>query len=164
MPTLRQRVETEAVTASPRGALPLFFPLVLHPYSTWTHYSYSPASRLHESHLRAPTPPTPPAAQRDQDGGRRCREPTGRCFAWLVLTCQGASPRELILEACRRNNTDLLEETIADLASAASKAGKAPAEHVAQVLNEARDGLGNGCLHVAASYGSCTCTIYSQHA
>ncbi|KAL1654083.1 hypothetical protein SLS61_003489 [Didymella pomorum] len=66
----------------------------------------------------------------------------------------GASPRELILEACRRNNTDLLEETIADLASAASKAGKAPADHVATVLNEARDGLGNGCLHVAASYGS----------
>ncbi|KAH6633575.1 ankyrin repeat protein-like protein [Boeremia exigua] len=66
----------------------------------------------------------------------------------------GASPRELILEACRRNNTDLLEETIADLASAASKHGKQPAEHVARVLNEARDGVGNGCLHVAATYGS----------
>jgi hypothetical protein len=85
-------------------------------------------------------------------------ERTRCCCAWLVLTQQGASPRELILEACRRNNTDLLEETIADLASAASKAGKAPADHVAQVLNEARDGLGNGCLHVAASYGSCTYT------
>ncbi|KAF1925578.1 ankyrin repeat domain-containing protein [Didymella exigua CBS 183.55] len=67
---------------------------------------------------------------------------------------EGASPRELILEACRRNNTDLLEGTIADLAAAASTAGKAPAAHVAQVLNDARDGLGNGCLHVAASYGS----------
>jgi hypothetical protein len=78
------------------------------------------------------------------------------CCVRLVLTKQGASPRELILEACRRNNTNLLEETIADLASAASKAGKAPADHVATVLNEARDGLGNGCLHVAASYGSCT--------
>ncbi|KAF1360758.1 ankyrin repeat protein-like protein [Lizonia empirigonia] len=66
----------------------------------------------------------------------------------------GASPRELILEACRRNNTDLLEETIADLASAASKAGTPPAAHVAQVLNEARDGVGNGCLHVAATFGS----------
>ncbi|KAF2628052.1 ankyrin repeat protein-like protein [Macroventuria anomochaeta] len=66
----------------------------------------------------------------------------------------GASPRELILEACRRNNTGLLEETIADLASSASKNGKQPAEYVAQVLNEARDGLGNGCLHVAATYGS----------
>ncbi|KAJ4307510.1 hypothetical protein N0V94_009705 [Neodidymelliopsis sp. IMI 364377] len=66
----------------------------------------------------------------------------------------GASPRELLLEACRRNNTSLLEETIADLASAASKAGKQAAEHVAQVLNNARDGVGNGCLHVAATYGS----------
>ncbi|UPX12847.1 uncharacterized protein EKO05_0003382 [Ascochyta rabiei] len=66
----------------------------------------------------------------------------------------GASPRELILEACRRNNTDLLEETIAGLASSATKAGKEPAAHVAQVLNAARDGMGNGCLHVAATYGS----------
>jgi len=66
----------------------------------------------------------------------------------------GASPRELILEACRRNNTDLLEETIADMASAASKQGKEPAAYVAKVLNEAKDGVGNGCLHVAATYGS----------
>ncbi|KAF2875457.1 ankyrin repeat protein-like protein [Massariosphaeria phaeospora] len=67
---------------------------------------------------------------------------------------EGASPRELILEACRRNNTSLLEETIADLASAASKAGKKPTEHVATTLNNARDGMGNGCLHLAATYGS----------
>lgn len=80
-----------------------------------------------------------------------------------VLTPQGASPRELVLEACRRNNTDLLEETIADLASAASKAGRKPAEHVAQVLNDARDGLGNGCLHVAASYGSCALPPHHHH-
>lgn len=74
----------------------------------------------------------------------------------LTIHYQGASPRELILEACRRNNTDLLEETIADLASAASKQGKEPAAYVAKVLNEAKDGVGNGCLHVAATYGSCT--------
>ncbi|KAL6709392.1 hypothetical protein ACN47E_001799 [Coniothyrium glycines] len=66
----------------------------------------------------------------------------------------GASPRELILEACRRNNTELLEETIADLASAASKSGKKAAEYVADILNNARDGVGNGCLHLAATYGS----------
>ncbi|KAH9873366.1 hypothetical protein J1614_005764 [Plenodomus biglobosus] len=67
---------------------------------------------------------------------------------------EGASPRELILESCRRNNTELLEETIADLASAASKSGKDAAEYVAGILNNARDGVGNGCLHLAASYGS----------
>ncbi|KAF1842995.1 ankyrin repeat protein-like protein [Cucurbitaria berberidis CBS 394.84] len=66
----------------------------------------------------------------------------------------GASPRELIIESCRRNNTSLLEETIADLASAASKSGKNPTEYVASTLNNARDAVGNGCLHVAATYGS----------
>ncbi|KAF2712842.1 ankyrin repeat domain-containing protein [Pleomassaria siparia CBS 279.74] len=66
----------------------------------------------------------------------------------------GASPRELILEACRRNNTSLLEETINDLKAAASKAGKKPEDHVADTLNTAVDGLGNGCLHIAATYGS----------
>ncbi|KAF9691039.1 hypothetical protein EKO04_011096 [Ascochyta lentis] len=66
----------------------------------------------------------------------------------------GASPRELVLEACRRNNTELLEETIAELSSSAAKEGKEAAAHVAQVLNAARDGMGNGCLHLAATYGS----------
>lgn len=75
---------------------------------------------------------------------------------------QGASPRELILEACRRNNTSLLEETIADLASAASKAGKKPTEYVAETLNAAFDGVGNGCLHIAATYGSCTYSLSPQ--
>lgn len=74
------------------------------------------------------------------------------------MRMQGASPRELILEACRRNNTELLEETIADLASAASKSGKKPTEYVAGILNNARDGVGNGCLHVAATFGSCKLT------
>ena len=74
----------------------------------------------------------------------------------LPLTVfQGASPRELIIESCRRNNTSLLEETIADLASAASKSGKKPVEYVAGILNNARDAVGNGVLHVAATYGSC---------
>jgi ankyrin repeat protein len=67
---------------------------------------------------------------------------------------EGASPRELILEACRRNNTSLLEETIEDLSSAAPKLGKKPAEYVAETLNKAVDGVGNGCLHLAATYGS----------
>ncbi|KAJ4304729.1 hypothetical protein N0V90_000256 [Kalmusia sp. IMI 367209] len=66
----------------------------------------------------------------------------------------GASPRELVLEACRRNNTSLLEETIADLAKAAKKAGKKDKDYVAETLNKAADGVGNGCLHVAATYGS----------
>lgn len=69
---------------------------------------------------------------------------------------QGASPRELIFEAARRNNTTLLEETIANVASTAAKSGGQPTELVAQLLNTAKDGLGSGVLHVAATYGSCT--------
>ncbi|EDU39512.1 ankyrin repeat domain containing protein [Pyrenophora tritici-repentis] len=67
---------------------------------------------------------------------------------------EGASPRELILEACRRNNTELLEETLKTLTAAASKSGKKAEEYVADILNNARDGVGNGCLHVAATFGS----------
>ncbi|KAF2634877.1 ankyrin repeat domain-containing protein [Massarina eburnea CBS 473.64] len=67
---------------------------------------------------------------------------------------QGASPSELVLEACRRNNTSLLEEVIADLTAEAKKAGKEADEHVADTLNKTADGVGNGCLHVAATYGS----------
>ncbi|KAK7547114.1 ankyrin repeat protein-like protein [Phyllosticta citricarpa] len=67
------------------------------------------------------------------------------------MTDDGASPRELLMEACRRNNTSLLEEVLADLAAAG---GEKAAEHVAKVLNEARDGIGNGLLHMAASNGS----------
>jgi ankyrin repeat protein len=74
----------------------------------------------------------------------------------LTLTkLQGASPSELLFESCRRNNTSLLEETLADITTTASKSGGKPTELVAQILNSARDGVGNGILHVAATYGSC---------
>jgi hypothetical protein len=79
----------------------------------------------------------------------------GYCFYANTDAFQGASPRELIFESCRRNNTSLLEETIADIASTAGKSGGSPTELVAQILNTARDGVGNGVLHVAATYGSC---------
>ena len=55
---------------------------------------------------------------------------------------QGATPRELLLEACRRDNVELLAEVLKALS--------------VKQINDARDGIGNYCLHVAASYGSCT--------
>ncbi|MCJ1327161.1 hypothetical protein MMC10_003828 [Thelotrema lepadinum] len=58
---------------------------------------------------------------------------------------EGASPRELLLEACRRNNLDLLNEV---LRSQSSK------DSITKLLNDSRDGIGNYCLHVAASYGN----------
>ena len=61
---------------------------------------------------------------------------------------QGATPRELLLEASRRNNTSLLNDLLSSLSSA---------EKIANLLNTATDGLGCYCLHIAASYGSCRC-------
>lgn len=66
----------------------------------------------------------------------------------------GASHRELLMEACRRNNTSLLEEVLAELSTAG---GEKATEHIAKTLNDARDGIGNGVLHLAASNGACTC-------
>jgi uncharacterized protein len=65
---------------------------------------------------------------------------------------QGASPRELLLEACRRDNTSLLEEVIRDTQK--TNAGSKE-ENVAKLLNESKDGIGRNLLHVAAVCGSC---------
>ena len=66
---------------------------------------------------------------------------------------QGATPRELVLEACRRNNTDLLQEVIDDFHKRNPKSAE---EELAKLLNTARDGIGQGVLHVAAANGNCT--------
>lgn len=65
---------------------------------------------------------------------------------------QGASPRELVLEASRRNNTDLLHDVFASIAKEFGKK-EAPAE-IASLLNHARDGIGAGVLHIAAANGN----------
>lgn len=61
------------------------------------------------------------------------------------MTDEGATPRELLLEASRRNNTSLLNDLLSSLSSA---------EKIANLINTATDGLGCYCLHIAASYGS----------
>ncbi|KAF2433232.1 ankyrin repeat domain-containing protein [Tothia fuscella] len=65
---------------------------------------------------------------------------------------EGASPRELVLEACRRNNTDLLQEVLDTLTK--THGSKAAPGQIAQLLNTARDGIGNGVLHLAATHGN----------
>lgn len=57
----------------------------------------------------------------------------------------GASPRELLLEACRRNNSDLLVEIFSHFKTS---------DEIAHFLNTATDGVGSFALHIAASYGS----------
>ncbi|KAH0542880.1 hypothetical protein FGG08_002740 [Glutinoglossum americanum] len=69
----------------------------------------------------------------------------------------GASPGEQVLEACRRNNTELLQEVIdgfSDKTSGKSSKKYSYEEQVADLLNNAVDGIGNNCLHLAAAYGS----------
>lgn len=58
---------------------------------------------------------------------------------------EGASSGEILIEAARRNNTDLLEEVIAGC--------KSP-EEVAKLLNETRTVLGNYAYHEAALNGN----------
>ncbi|KAI9817716.1 MAG: hypothetical protein M1826_001472 [Phylliscum demangeonii] len=65
---------------------------------------------------------------------------------------EGASSRELVLEASRRNNADLLQQVIND-AHRSQPTSAAAADQVADVINEARDGIGNRCLHLAVTNG-----------
>lgn len=58
----------------------------------------------------------------------------------------GASPAEQLLEAARRNNTDLLQELLA-------KYQDKPEEAI-ELINKAKDPSGNGALHLAAKYGN----------
>ncbi|QUC17903.1 uncharacterized protein UV8b_02144 [Ustilaginoidea virens] len=56
---------------------------------------------------------------------------------------QGASPQELLIEACRRNNPDLLAEVLADK----------PEAEITRLLNDTTTVMGNHLYHEAASQG-----------
>lgn len=60
----------------------------------------------------------------------------------------GATPKEILIESCRRNNTSLLNEVLSSppLSSDATK--------IADFLNTTTDSLGSSALHIAAQYGS----------
>ena len=61
---------------------------------------------------------------------------------------EGATPREQLIESCRRNNTSLLNDVLA-----AKPLSSQPAA-IAKFLNTTTDGLGCSALHVAAQYGA----------
>ena len=61
---------------------------------------------------------------------------------------EGASPKEQLIESCRRNNTSLLNDLLAS-----SPFSNKP-EAIAKFLNTTTDALGSSALHVAAQYGS----------
>ncbi|KAK0387834.1 hypothetical protein NLU13_4079 [Sarocladium strictum] len=57
---------------------------------------------------------------------------------------EGASVKEILIEACRRNNTDLLSETLKPLSES----------EITKVLNETTTVMGNHLYHEAASRGN----------
>ncbi|KAL2757799.1 hypothetical protein ACRALDRAFT_1079888 [Sodiomyces alcalophilus JCM 7366] len=57
----------------------------------------------------------------------------------------GASTKELLIEACRRNNTDLLQELIDDIPDE---------DQLSKILNETTTVMGNHLFHEAASQGN----------
>lgn len=64
----------------------------------------------------------------------------------MTTYLQGASVKERLIEACRRNNTDLLTETLEDK----------PDDEISKLLNETTTVMGNHLYHEAASQGNCT--------
>ncbi|KAL2866720.1 ankyrin repeat-containing protein ANK1 [Aspergillus lucknowensis] len=63
------------------------------------------------------------------------------------MSDEGASPRELIVEACRRDQPHLVEQVLD------SMEGKSN-EEVAEFFNGVTDSMGNHALHICAQYGS----------
>ncbi|KXG45296.1 uncharacterized protein PGRI_042090 [Penicillium griseofulvum] len=60
---------------------------------------------------------------------------------------EGASPRELVVEACRRDQPHLIEQVMNEM-------DEKDNEQVAQFFNEVTDSMGNHALHICAQYGS----------
>ncbi|KAJ5172198.1 hypothetical protein N7492_004791 [Penicillium capsulatum] len=60
---------------------------------------------------------------------------------------EGASPRELVVEACRRDQPHLIEQVLSGMHEKSN-------EEVAQFFNEVTDALGNYAIHICALYGS----------
>ncbi|KAJ5723115.1 hypothetical protein N7488_001150 [Penicillium malachiteum] len=60
---------------------------------------------------------------------------------------EGASPRELVVEACRRDQPHLIEQVLDSMSEKSN-------EDVAQFFNDVTDALGNHALHICALYGS----------
>ncbi|EYE99374.1 ankyrin repeat-containing protein ANK1 [Aspergillus ruber CBS 135680] len=59
----------------------------------------------------------------------------------------GASPRELVVEACRRDQPHLIEQVLEGMQNKSN-------EEVAAFFNGVVDALGNHALHICAMYGS----------
>ncbi|KAJ0419098.1 hypothetical protein BJY00DRAFT_286769 [Aspergillus carlsbadensis] len=63
------------------------------------------------------------------------------------MSDEGASPREIIVEACRRDQPHLIEQVLNSLEGKSN-------EEVAEFFNGVTDSMGNHALHICAQYGS----------
>jgi hypothetical protein len=63
------------------------------------------------------------------------------------ISLQGPSPAQLVIEACRMDNTDLLTKIIDQCTTA---------EAAADLINNAKTVMGNFAYHEAALRGNCT--------
>ncbi|PSK60264.1 hypothetical protein B9Z65_1162 [Elsinoe australis] len=61
------------------------------------------------------------------------------------MSDEGATPREILFEGCRRDNHQLLTDLFLEIGSH---------DEIIKLINTAQDGLGCGALHIAAQYGS----------
>jgi hypothetical protein len=68
-----------------------------------------------------------------------------------VLSKQGASPRELVVEACRRDQPHLIEDVLTAMPEKSN-------QEIAAFFNGVKDAMGNYALHICAMYGSCKST------
>ncbi|KAL4811494.1 hypothetical protein BDV18DRAFT_10148 [Aspergillus unguis] len=63
------------------------------------------------------------------------------------MSDEGASPRELVVEACRRDQPHLIEQVLETFEGKSN-------EEVAEFFNGVQDSMGNYALHICAQYGS----------
>ncbi len=73
------------------------------------------------------------------------KDPTKDPFIMAEEEHEGASVQEILIEACRRNNTELLTEMLD---------GKGDDE-IGHLLNDTTTVMGNHLYHEAASRGNC---------
>ncbi|KAL4937363.1 hypothetical protein BDV06DRAFT_203099 [Aspergillus oleicola] len=63
------------------------------------------------------------------------------------MSDEGASPRERVTEACRRDQPHLIEQVLDGFEGKSN-------EEVAEIFNGITDSMGNHALHICAQYGS----------
>lgn len=74
--------------------------------------------------------------------------------AAFFLSLQGASVKEQLIEACRRNNVDLLQEIISNCKND---------DEISNILNNTTTVMGNHLYHEAALQGNCAYKLLRTH-